>query len=400
LRVLNVVGARPNFVKIAPLLAEMRQREGLEPLLAHTGQHYDREMSEDFLSDLGIAPPDFRLSLGGSDAGTRRMKMRRALAAIMREANPDVVLVVGDVDSSAAAALAAHDLGILVAHVEAGLRSFDLSMPEEANRILIDSLSSLFFASEPSAVVNLLAEGYPGHRIFLTGNVMIDSLRRFEAAARESTILTRLGLREANGSPKKYVLATLHRPATVDGSAVLRRVWTALAEIAHSTAVIFPAHPRTRIRLREEGLITANGESDGAGFSLRVISPQPYVDFLRLESNAALVLTDSGGVQEETTALGVPCLTLRSNTERPITITQGTNQLIGLDSPRIIEAARRLLSGGFVRRRPPKLWDGRAAARIVRVLRREFGSRARLPQGVNPLTAYPPKLHLPVTSPA
>jgi UDP-N-acetylglucosamine 2-epimerase (non-hydrolysing) len=389
MRVLSVVGARPNFVKIAPLLAEMRRCADVEALLVHTGQHNDREMSDCFQRDLAIPPPDFRLTIDASGRAARSEAMRSGLSGVMRNVHPDVVLVVGDVDSTLAGALAAHDLGIPVAHVEAGLRSFDRTMPEEINRILTDSVSSLFFASEPSAVANLRAEGYPAERIFLTGNVMIDTLRRFQCLACRSTILSRLGLLDTEGAAKEYALATLHRPGAVDDATILPAIWRALEEIGTTIPVIFPAHPRTRSRLERAGLL-ARGEC-GANGPVRVIPPQAYLDFLCLESEAALVMTDSGGVQEETTALGVPCLTLRNNTERPITITQGTNRLVGLDPLKIVGTARQILSGRFVPRRHPALWDDRSAERVVRVLRGHFNSLPRPKTDFHRLSAPRPK---------
>jgi UDP-N-acetylglucosamine 2-epimerase (non-hydrolysing) len=358
LKILNVVGTRPNFVKIAPLMAEMRRRPGVQPVLVHTGQHYDREMSDGFLEELRIPAPDFVLRPGLATAA-----MAQALRRVIRGVRPDVVLVVGDVNSTLAGSEAAAALGVPVAHVEAGLRSFDPGMPEESNRVATDALSDLLFASEPSAVENLLAEGRPRNRIFLAGNVMIDTLRQFLKSARRSTVLSRLGLDQASGTALRYAVATLHRPATVDDPAVLRRVWAALEEIAAGVPVIFPAHPRTQARLRDSGI--TRGASAGR---VRLIGPLPYLDFVRLESAATLVMTDSGGVQEETTAMGVPCLTLRNNTERPITVLEGTNRIVGLEPAAIIEAARSVLAGRAGTGRIPRLWDGRSAGRIVETL--------------------------------
>jgi len=368
LKILSVVGTRPNFVKIAPLLAEMRRRPGICPVLVHSGQHFDREMSDCFLDDLRIPAPHVVLK---PRAPASISDMVPALRDVIRRERPDVVLVVGDVNSTLAGAEAAAGLGVPVAHVEAGLRSFDAGMPEERNRIAADALSGLLFASEPSGVVNLLAEGRPRERIFLAGNVMIDTLKQFLAAARRSTVLARLGLVDAGGTPRQYALATLHRPAAVDNPEVLRRVWGALQEIADGLPVIFPAHPRTQNRLRDCGL--AGMDSGAAG--IRLIGPLPYLDFVRLESAAALVMTDSGGVQEETTAMKVPCLTLRNNTERPITVHEGTNQIVGLEPAAIVLAARRVLSGSIKPGRVPRLWDGHSARRIVGTLCRHCGTR-------------------------
>jgi len=368
LKILIVAGTRPNFVKVAPLLAEMRRRPGVLPILVHTGQHFDREMSGCFLEELRIPAPDFFLRPRPS-ASVR--EMTPDLCDVMRSERPDVVLVVGDVNSTLAGAEAAASLEIPVAHVEAGLRSFDATMPEEANRIATDALSSLLFASEPSAVANLVAEGHPPESIFLAGNVMIDALAEFLGAARRSTVLERLGLAERKGAASRYVLATLHRAATVDNPTVLRRVWGALEAVAAEAPVVFPAHPRTRARLRNCGL----GGLSSPGPGIHLTGPLPYLDFVRLESAAALVMTDSGGVQEETTAMLVPCLTLRNNTERPITVHEGTNHIAGLDPDGIIAAARRALRGDLKTGRIPRFWDGRSARRIVSTICSRYGAR-------------------------
>jgi UDP-N-acetylglucosamine 2-epimerase (non-hydrolysing) len=365
MKVLNVVGARPNFVKIAPLLARMREHAAIHPVLVHTGQHSGEEMADSFLRDLQIPRPDFVLS---GDATRCERGMTRALAQIMRSERPDVMVAVGDVNSTVAATVAAAELDIPIAHVEAGLRSFDNSMQEEVNRIISDAISTVLFASEPSAVGNLVAEGRPQERIFLVGNVMIDSLRRYLPLAVRSAVLSRLGL-----IGKKYALVTLHRPATVDDPETLRRVWPALESIAASVPLIFPVHPRTQSRLGQfgfEGLSPQKSRIEGR--VIRMIPPLPYLEFLHLESKAALVLTDSGGVQEETTAMAVPCLTMRNNTERPITVTQGTNQIVGLDPARIVNAAHEILAVRTKQGHIPPLWDGHAAERIVNVLCRLF----------------------------
>jgi UDP-N-acetylglucosamine 2-epimerase (non-hydrolysing) len=367
LKILVVAGTRPNFVKVAPLLAEMRRRPGVRPILVHTGQHFDREMSGCFLEELRIPAPEFFLRPSPS-ASVR--EMTPDLRDVMRSECPDVVLVVGDVNSTLAGAEAAASLEIPVAHVEAGLRSFDPTMPEEANRIATDALSSLLFASEPSAVTNLIVEGHPRERIYLAGNVMIDTLAVFLAAARRSMVLQRLGLTEKSGAVGRYILTTLHRAATVDNPAVLRCVWAAFEEIAAEAPVIFPMHPRTRARLRDCGL----GGPSFPGRRIHLTGPLPYLDFVRLESAAALVMTDSGGVQEETTALRVPCLTLRNNTERPITVNEGTNHIAGLDAAGIVALARRVLRGELKTGRIPKLWDGRSARRIVSTICSRYGA--------------------------
>jgi UDP-N-acetylglucosamine 2-epimerase (non-hydrolysing) len=395
MKILTVAGARPNFVKVAPLLAELRRHPGVHSTLVHTGQHFDDAMAGCFLRDLRIQRPDFILSPIAADVDSPSEAMAEALAPVFRRVHPDAVLVVGDVNSTLAGALAAERQGIPVAHVEAGLRSFDFSMPEETNRIRTDALSSLLFASEPSAVQNLLAEGHPAERIFLAGNVMIDSLRRSEALARRSAILERLQLIEGRGVPQPYVLATLHRPAAVDSPEMLRGLLAAFDSISEHATVVFPVHPRTAARLGEMGVANgAQGSRSTAG--IRFLPPLPYFDFLHLESRAALVITDSGGVQEETTALGVPCLTARKNTERPATLTEGTNQLVGLDPQKIVEAALRVLNGERRPCRVPRLWDGRASGRIVRILLRCLAARAASrSSGFLPAS---PRLH-PLTAP-
>jgi UDP-N-acetylglucosamine 2-epimerase (non-hydrolysing) len=373
MKVLNVVGARPNFVKIAPLLARMRQHAAIHPILVHTGQHSGKEMVDCFWRDLQIPKPDFVLS---GVAAASQLEMTRALAPIMRSEQADVVVVVGDVNSTVAAAVAAAELGIPIAHVEAGLRSFDNTMPEEINRIITDSISTFLFASERSGVCNLLAEGHRPERIFFAGNVMIDSLRQCLPRAEQSGVLSRLGL-----EGRKYALLTLHRQGTVDDHETVRQIWPALESIAAQVPVVFPVHPRTQARMRQYGLEgCCSDRSASGGAAIRMIPPLPYLEFLHLESKASLVLTDSGGVQEETTALGIPCLTIRNTTERPITVTQGTNEIVGLDPARTMKAAHEVLAGRAKRGRTPSLWDGHAAQRIVSVFCRHFGLSGPSPE--------------------
>ena len=372
MKILNVVGTRPNFVKIAPLLARMRQHAAIHPILVHTGQHFGEEMVNCFWRDLQIPQPDFVLST----SVVSQPEMTRALVPIMSSERPDVVVVVGDVNSTVAAAVAAAELGIPIAHVEAGLRSFDNSMPEEINRIITDSVSTFLFASERSGVCNLLAEGHWPERIFFAGNVMIDSLRKCLPLAQQSGVVSRLSL-----EGRKYALLTLHRQGTVDHPETVWQIWPALESIAAQVPVVFPLHPRTQARLRQygsEGNCSEGSASGGA--AIRMIPPLPYLEFLHLESKASLVLTDSGGVQEETTALGVPCLTIRNNTERPITVTQGTNQIVTLDPTRIVKAANEILAGRTKQGRIPPFWDGHAAQRIVSVLCQHFGLSGPSPE--------------------
>lgn len=365
IQVAAIVGARPNFMKMAPLLTEMRRRGTLAARLIHTGQHYSPEMSATFFEQLEIPEPDVNLEIGSGSHTAQTAAAMQRLEPELAEHRPDLVLVVGDVNSTMAAALVAAKLRIPLAHVEAGLRSFDREMPEEINRRVTDVLSDFLFASEPSGVANLLAEGVAREKIFLVGNVMIDTLLRFRERAAQSRVLQDLGLR-----PKGYAVATLHRPSNVDDGARLRSLVEMLAELGRRLPVVFAVHPRTRERMRAAGI----GEE-----GLTVTPPLAYLDFLRLTGEARLVLTDSGGIQEETTILQVPCLTLRENTERPITVTQGTNRLVGTDAGAILAAAVESLGAPLAACAPPEYWDGKAAQRIVDVLERELSRRKEAP---------------------
>jgi UDP-N-acetylglucosamine 2-epimerase (non-hydrolysing) len=363
LKVVNVVGARPNFMKAAPVVAAMRGRpREFRPLLIHTGQHYDPRMSGDFFRDLGLPEPDAHLGAGPGTHARQTAEMMRRFEPVVLEHGPDWVVVVGDVNSTLACALVCAKLGVPVAHVEAGLRSRDRSMPEEINRLLTDRIADLLLTHSADADENLIAEGVPPERIRLVGNVMIDSLLAHLPRSRESRAREELGV-----EGRDYAVVTLHRPSNVDDAGTLARVMSALAEIAERLPVIFPAHPRTRARIHEFNL---HEEIERAG-RVRLIEPLGYLDFLRLHSGARLVLTDSGGLQEETTALGVPCLTLRENTERPVTVTHGTNRVVGTDAESIISAAREALDAARPTGRParvPPLWDGRTAGRILDAL--------------------------------
>jgi UDP-N-acetylglucosamine 2-epimerase (non-hydrolysing) len=378
MRILMVVGARPNFVKIAPLMEAMRRHPDIQPILVHTGQHYDFEMSKVFFVELGIPEPDINLEVGPGTAVKQVAEIMLRLERVMEETQPDLVLVVGDVNSTLAGALAAVKTGRPVAHVEAGLRSFDRTMPEEINRILIDSVSDFLFVTEPSGVENLTREGRPPERIYLVGNVMIDSLRRHLSHARHSPLPKELAVQEVDGAAAMgpYGLVTLHRPATVDDAARFRAVWGSLQEISQDLPLIFPVHPRTKQAMSEIG-IPDRRHDDSHGMVL--IPPLSYLQFLKLESEATLVITDSGGVQEETTALGVPCLTVRENTERPITISEGTNTLVGREGYRLVQEARKILRGEGKKGRIPGLWDGFAAVRIVRNLLSQVEADKALP---------------------
>jgi UDP-N-acetylglucosamine 2-epimerase (non-hydrolysing) len=368
MKVLSVVGARPNFVKIAPLMAEMRKHAGIQALLVHTGQHYDLEMSEFFFQELAIPRPDINLDVGSASAARQVAQIIERLEPVLVSERPDLVVLVGDVNSTLAGALTAAQLGIPIAHVEAGLRSFDRTMPEEINRVVTDAISDFLFVSEPSGVENLLREARPASQIFLVGNVMIDTLKGCLAHARQLEPLRDLEIwGESRGDrPARFALATLHRPSTVDDSSVLRAIWQALEEIGEWVPVVFPVHPRTRKRLQELALDSPVPSTPHKG--IRLIAPLSYLRFLQLESLATLVITDSGGIQEETTVLAVPCLTVRENTERPITITEGTNTLVGLNPECLKREAHHILSGRGKRGGPPALWDGQAAQRIVGIL--------------------------------
>ncbi len=322
-------------------------------MLVHTGQHYDAKMSDVFFQDLGMPAPDVHLGVGSGTHAQQTAKVMTEIEPVLLREKPDVVVVAGDVNSTVAVALVAAKMGLAVAHVEAGLRSRDWSMPEEINRVLTDRLSDLLFTPSPDGDANLIAEGIDRARIHFVGNVMIDSLHAALPRARESRIHQRLEL-----SRKGYALATLHRPANVDDARALSRLLSALAEVAAQLPVVFPMHPRTRARLPE------GFEAPG----LKLVEPLGYLDFLALTADARLVMTDSGGIQEETTALGVPCLTLRENTERPVTVEVGTNQLVGTDPAKAVAAAREVLAGRGRQGRVPERWDGRAAERVAEVL--------------------------------
>jgi UDP-N-acetylglucosamine 2-epimerase (non-hydrolysing) len=353
MKIASVVGARPNFVKLAALRAALGRRPGVRLVTVHTGQHRDPALSEAFFADLDLDQPEVRLEIAPAAPLARLAAMLAALEPALRAQEPDLVMVMGDVDSTLAGALAASRLGIRLAHVEAGLRSFDPTMPEEVNRRLTDALADDLFVSEESGVRNLAREGVPAERVHLVGNVMIDTLLRFRDRSARSSVLERLGL--ASGG---YAVLTLHRPATVDRPERLGPLLRALAALAADLPIAFPVHPRTRPRL------PAGCETDG----LRLLDPLGYLDFIRLISGARLVLTDSGGVQEETTMLAVPCLTLRDRTERPATVEEGTNRVVGTRPEAVLEACRETLRAGPPAPRRPGLWDGRAAERVAGVL--------------------------------
>jgi UDP-N-acetylglucosamine 2-epimerase (non-hydrolysing) len=348
----HAVGARPNFVKMAPLIEALDRRGVADQVVVHTGQHYDRTMSEEILEDLGFPAPDYSLGVGSGSHGEQTGKVLIAFEQILMSTKPAVVVVAGDVNSTLACALAASKLAIPVVHLEAGLRSGDWMMPEEINRVVTDRLSDLLLTHSPEAEHNLAREGVDVERVRFVGNTMIDSLRRFESAARDRAVWRRHGVEKQD-----YVLVTLHRPSNVDDPARLAAIVNGLCSLAAEAPVLFPVHPRTRARLADRGALERLERT-----GVRCLDPAGYLDFLSLQSGAATIVTDSGGVQEEASALGIPCYTLRANTERPVTISRGTNVLLGDDPKRLDDVT--------VSRRPPTpcvipLWDGRAAERAA-----------------------------------
>ena len=350
-RIVCVAGARPNYMKIKPVMDALEAR-GAEVLLVHTGQHYDPAMNDVFFADLGIRPPDRYLGVGSGSHAEQTGRVMTAFEPLLDEVAPDVVVVVGDINSTLACALVTAKAGPLLAHVEAGLRSRDWSMPEEVNRVATDRVSDYLLAPSPDAVDNLRAEGYREDQIHLVGNVMIDTLLANLDRARASDVLDRYGLSKGG-----FGLVTLHRPANVDDPEVLAGLLKALGEIAGRCPLVLPVHPRAAGKLADIGVPGG----------IKLVPPAGYLDFIALQDAARVVLTDSGGVQEETTALGVPCVTLRDNTERPITVEQGTNVLAGRDPARIVSTVHTVLDGPPAPRRP-ELWDGRASDRIAEVL--------------------------------
>jgi UDP-N-acetylglucosamine 2-epimerase (non-hydrolysing) len=348
-----VVGARPNFVKMAPVIAALRARLPASlHLVVHTGQHYDRELSEIFFEELGLPRPDYALGIGSGAHGAQTARAWEAIERVLEENRVDVVVVAGDVNSTLAGALAGIKCDVPVAHVESGLRSFDRSMPEEINRLLVDQISRWCFTHSPEAETNLVREGVEPERIHNVGNTMIDTLVQLRGRIGESAVHDLLGIKRG-----QYVLVTLHRPSLVDDGSLLSRTLESLARLARTVRVVFPVHPRTRTKI-PPGFGAPN---------LLLIDPVGYIDFLALETHATAVITDSGGVQEETTFLQVPCFTLRANTERPITVVQGTNTLLGLD-PEAVEGVPELLASAPVPSELPTGWDGNAAGRLADVL--------------------------------
>ena len=358
IRVLNVVGARPNFMKIAPLMRAMKSCDDFDPLLLHTGQHYEWAMSRVFFEQLELGEPHFFLDVRSGTHAQQTARIMPRFEKVLKKVRPDLVVVVGDVNSTLACALTAAKLCIPVAHVEAGLRSRDRTMPEEINRIVTDTLADYLFTPSSDADRNLLEEGVPDEKIYFVGNIMIDTLIHSKKHISKSKALKDLKVRRG-----RYALLTLHRPANVDAGETLAAVAAVLRRVCERIPIVFPAHPRTTASLDRHGV-------DLGAAGVRVVPPLPYFDFMRLVQDAAMVLTDSGGVQEETTFLGVPCLTMRPNTERPVTVTVGTNTVTNLSATKILNAVNAVLDGRYKKGRAPKYWDGRTAERIVNVLRR------------------------------
>jgi UDP-N-acetylglucosamine 2-epimerase (non-hydrolysing) len=354
--ILLVAGARPNFMKVAPVWRALDALEQFRLVLVHTGQHYDDNMSKVFFEDLKLPKPDFHLGVGSGSHAEQTAKVMLAFEPVLLDSDPDLVVVVGDVNSTMACTLVAVKRDVPVAHVEAGLRSFDRTMPEETNRMVTDILSDLLFIHSAEARDNLVREGVDDAKIHFTGNVMIDSLQFYMPDAEKSKILQTLGL-----EPGKYGLVTLHRPSNVDDAEVLVPLMDALAVIGRDCPLVFPVHPRTRHVLERIGI-----EADER--HVRLIEPVGYLDFVRLMRYSSVVLTDSGGIQEETTALGIPCLTIRDNTERPVTVTVGTNRLVGTEPERIVAEAHEALRHGASGAKVPDRWDGQAAPRIAQVI--------------------------------
>ena len=365
-----VAGARPNFMKIAPIVRALQSQATLTFKIIHTGQHYDREMNDVFFEELGIPQPDIFMGAGGGSHAQQTAKIMVAFEELCVAERPAAVLVVGDVNSTLACSISAKKLNIPVAHVEAGLRSGDMTMPEEINRLVTDSITDWFFVTEPSAVSHLQREGKPDSAIHYVGHVMVDNvlyqaekLTATDTSAYETSAFK--AAHTANGG--RYGVVTLHRPSNVDDAAMMTRIGGALKEIAADLPLIFPVHPRTRANLASFGI--------DLGPNVTLVGPQAYMAFLNLWKDAAVVLTDSGGLQEETTALGVPCITIRDNTERPVTVDEGSNVLVGTDPLRIVAEARKVLSGQGKQGRRPHLWDGKAAERIVAILTTELAAR-------------------------
>jgi len=358
IKIMNVVGARPNFMKIGPIVRAMAQYPNMQNILVHTGQHYDERMSKLFFDDLQLPKPDVYLNVGSASHAVQTARIMVEFEKVLLKEKPDLVVVVGDVNSTVACSMVAVKLGIKIAHVEAGLRSFDRSMPEEINRLMTDAISDLLFVTEKSGLENLRHEGIPDHKIHFVGHVMIDSLVHFAQTAEKSAIMEELNL-----DHRDYALVTLHRPGNVDHKGHFLKLLDAFEDIEQKIKIIFPIHPRARKMIATFGLQKKIETMQ----NLRLLEPLGYLDFMKLMHHAKFLLTDSGGIQEETTYLGIPCITMRENTERPITVEVGTNILVGNDTALIKQEAKKILDGKGKKGDIPPLWDGKAAERIVQI---------------------------------
>jgi len=356
MRIILIAGARPNFMKIAPLIQEIKKHSNIKYKLIHTGQHYDKNMSKLFFNELDIPKPDINLGVGSKTHAKQTAQIMEKLEDIFLDKNPDIVIVVGDVNSTLAATLTASKLGIKIAHVEAGLRSYNWKMPEEINRIITDRISTYLFTTSKNAAKNLEKEGIPKEKIFFVGDVMIDTLLKNKQKAQKSDILKKLNLKK-----KEYAVLTMHRPENVDDKKILKEILDALNEIAKKIKIVYPIHPRTKKMIEKFGF-------QNLLKNILVIDPLGYLEFLKLISDSEFVLTDSGGIQEETTILGIPCLTVRTETERPITVEQGTNIVTGIKKQNIIKEANKILKSQIKKGKIPELWDGKASERIINIL--------------------------------
>jgi UDP-N-acetylglucosamine 2-epimerase (non-hydrolysing) len=360
-KILVIAGARPNFVKIAPLMkAFQKHRDRFQVMLVHTGQHYDFAMSEVFFRNLEIPRPDIFLEVGSASHALQTAKIMTSFEEVCVKEQPDIVIVVGDVNSTLACSLVAAKIGIKVVHVESGLRSFDRTMPEEVNRLVTDSLSDYLFVSEESGLANLKKEGVSSKKIFYVGNIMIDTLLSSTEKIEQSDVLNALKIK-----PGEYAVLTLHRPSNVDSKMSLSKIYEILRFISEKLTIVYPIHPRTKKMLETFGLLSTYEGLSG----LKMIEPLGYIDFIKLVKDSRFVLTDSGGIQEETTVMKIPCLTMRENTERPVTIRQGTNVLVGTDKARIVTHVKRILTGKSKKSKIPRFWDGKTAGRIVSIIR-------------------------------
>ncbi len=360
MKIMHVVGARPNFMKVSPIIREMAEHSEIKQTLVHTGQHYDEKMSQIFFDELGMCKPDIDLEVGSGSHAQQTARIMSAFEPVLLEDRPDLLIVPGDVNSTLACSLTASKLHIPIAHLEAGLRSFDRTMPEEINRLMTDVLSDILLTTSPEAEDNLVREGIDREKIFFVGNTMIDTLLRLKKQAARSDVLQKCGIPN-----RPYALVTLHRPSNVDDKTVFRGIMNALEKIGKDIPIIFPVHPRTRGHIAKLDVHTSKTASEKG---IYLLEPVGYLDFMQLMMHAAIVMTDSGGIQEETSILNIPCITIRENTERPITVSKGTNQLVGTDTQRIITAAQRVLNQGSPKNTQIDLWDGKASGRIVSVI--------------------------------